>query len=103
MFQHAINLQTWADIFERLDEPKQVAAGCVLTTVGRHPSLGTLVAIQDTEELIILHSELPFDLIVNQRREVTILSDMVAFLEDGAIATPEPGSIDTGSDEAQAA
>lgn len=59
MFQRAIDLQTWADIFEGLTTYAQTVTGAILTTTGMHPDLGAVVAVQDDAELMILLSEMP--------------------------------------------
>ena len=59
MFQTAITLQEWADIFDGLTTFRQVDVGPILTTTGTHPVLGVLVAVQDHTSMMILHSQAP--------------------------------------------
>lgn len=60
MFQRAITFQEFADLFEQLCFYQQADAGLILTTTGRHPQLGAIVAIQDLAPAMILLSEHPF-------------------------------------------
>lgn len=62
MFQTAIDLQTFADLFERMSDVSQSDKGSTLVTHGRHPDIGTVVAIQDIAPFMIIHSEFPMEL-----------------------------------------
>ncbi len=59
MFQTAMDLQTFADLFERMSDVSQTDKGSTLVTHGRHPDIGAVVAIQDIDPLMIVHSEFP--------------------------------------------
>lgn len=57
MFQRAIDLQAFADIFDELEVHGRIREGAVWVTTGNHPRLGAVVALQDWQPQIILHSE----------------------------------------------
>lgn len=59
MHQRSIDLQTWADIHDGLDVRGRTDTGFALITAGNHPALGTVIAIQDACEGVILRSERP--------------------------------------------
>lgn len=66
MYQTVIDLQTFADLFERMSGVTQSDKGSMLVTHGRHPDIGVLVAIQDLAPLMIVHSEFPVRLALDE-------------------------------------
>jgi hypothetical protein len=61
MHQHAVTAEEFADIHDKMEVFGRVDEGPVLTTIGRHPSLGSCVLLKDFASDLILLSEIPFE------------------------------------------
>lgn len=61
MHQHAITVEQFADINEKMEVFGRVEDGPVLTTIGKHPSLGSCIVLQDRTRDLVLLSETPFE------------------------------------------
>lgn len=59
MFQTTIDLQTFADLFERMTEIHQSNTGPTMVTHARHPELGSCVVVQGYDDDLIMMSQLP--------------------------------------------
>ena len=61
MHQHAVTAEEFADIREKMEVFGRVDEGPVLTTIGRHPALGSCVLLKGLASDLVLLSEVPFD------------------------------------------
>ena len=57
--QSVIDLQAFANLFDELSDVAQHDTGSLLSTNGRHPTLGSVVVLQDIAPGLILLSEQP--------------------------------------------
>jgi hypothetical protein len=60
MYQHAISVEQFCDLFYSSEIIGQLDAGPTLTTAGKHPALGAWTALQDINPGMLLWSEQPF-------------------------------------------
>jgi hypothetical protein len=68
MHQHAITAEQFADINEKMEVFGRVEEGPVLTTIGKHPSLGSCIVLHEPARDLVLLSEIPFDGQITIRR-----------------------------------
>ncbi len=60
MHSQTIRLDAWAIVHEELVEFQQLRIGSLITTVGRHPDFGSLVAVEGdvvSTDGVVIHSE----------------------------------------------
>lgn len=62
MHQHAITVEQLADIHAKMEVFGRVDEGPVRTTIGKHPSLGSCIVLQDVARDLLLLSEIPYNL-----------------------------------------
>jgi hypothetical protein len=60
-------VEQFADIHEKLEVFGRVDEGPVLTTIGRHPSLGSCVLLKGLASDLVLLSEVPFEVVAHGR------------------------------------
>ena len=60
MHHHVITMEQFEDINQKMEVFGRVDQGPVLTTIGKHPSLGSCIVLCDSTDDLVLLSEIPF-------------------------------------------
>lgn len=60
MHGRTITMEAWAEVYGELEFPTFGTVGSAAITAGEHPHLGAVVAVQTTDNAVVIASELPF-------------------------------------------